>query len=150
MVWWLIFHWVLLKLLEQAMFSWIGGENVIGAKWSSVYRESFYVNLQASWNSEWNIAWRINCPVCAVNVHLMRLTCKLSVGSNSHASLLLLRVQVIIELKWDEEWVVQQLPKFVLNDVCGLVSQGSCINKLELFWLEVAMWSFWPNKAFIM
>lgn len=42
---------------------------------------------------------------------------------------------------------MQQLPEFVLIDVCGLVSQGRRINKLELFWLEVAMWSFWPNKA---
>lgn len=40
----------------------------------------------------------------------------------------------------------QQLLQFVLADVCGLVSQGSHINKLELFLLEVAMGIFRPNK----
>lgn len=44
---------------------------------------------------------------------------------------------MIIRLK--EEWIGQQLLQFVLTDVCGLVSQGSHINKLEVFLLEVAM-----------
>ncbi len=49
-------------------------------------------------------------------------------------------------LNWNEEWVVKQLLHFVLTDVCGPVSRGCHINKLELFLLEVAMWIFWPNK----
>lgn len=49
-------------------------------------------------------------------------------------------------LNWKEECIVEQLLRFVPPDVCGPVSWGCHINKLELFWLKVAMWILWPNK----